>query len=467
MRYLNAHIMNKKVLILVIALGVVAAGALVFLTTGGTGDKTTDNLLVPTVAADVYEETNRLEVSAGTVTIKRVSGEDEVVIDQTDVEVGDTIMVSADGKATLYWFDHSISRLAGGTELTIDQAAYNPENINEADINFEVVSGEVWSKVQAIVDEDSEFLGYAGNVVAGVRGSVFNFAVDGDEVTVESIAHAMTVGDQTMTSGERGNFEKESGDIVSVGAIPDKAWDRDWFKDNLDKDKVDQRRMMAAMMERLRNAIGALPGEPGFEKKMARLDEFMNSDAHPAEKLAVKAKIVALVRAMDVLPNDKLFKYKELLQNKLLEWEESDQKKAFLMKNQVERRLYALYDWVQHNDPTPEQLREFLVKFRSMVGDENEFFQKNPELIGLVEKIIRTLQDKMPGIMRDAEFLRVIDRINDGDESTLDPVVRSAPIGTVDVKPVIDSEPEDPPITDEPRDVIEDEAPFHRGESNV
>jgi hypothetical protein len=448
--------MNKKVLILVIALAVVVAGVLVYVTTGGGGDKTVDNLLVPTAAADVYEDSNRLEVVEGTVTVKRVSGEEEEVIVETDVNVGDTIIVGEDSKAVLYWFDHSISRLAAGTELTIDQAAYNPENINEADINFEVVSGEVWSKVQAIVDEDSEFLGYAGNVVAGVRGSVFNFAVEGDEVIVDSIAHALMVGDETITSGQQGSFKKDSGDKVSVDEIPEDVFERPWYVDNLMQDEADHKRMMGAMMLKLRKAIGVLPGEPGFEKKMAELDKFMKSDASPVEKAAVKAKIVALVRALDVLPNDKLFAVKEMLQEKLIMWEVSEKKKAFLMKQQIERRLFALYDWVQNNDPTPEEIRAYLIKFKGMIGDENEFFQQNPELIRLVEKIIIALQEKMPDLM-EVEFLRIIDKINDAEEAGL--LDRTAPIIKIELQ--------DPPITDEPKDVIEEEAPFYRGESPV
>ena len=463
--------MNKKMLILVIALAVVAAGVLVYLKTGVGGNGDTDNLLVPTAAADVYEDTNRLEVSEGSVTIKRVSGEEEEVTDEADIGVGDTIIVSAEGKATLYWFDHSISRLAAGTELTIDQAAYNPENINEADIGFEVISGEVWSKVQAIVDEDSEFLGYAGNVVAGVRGSVFNFAVKGDEVIVDSIAHALTVGDETLTSGQQGSFKKESGDKISVDSIPDKVWERDWFRNNLESDKIDQKRMIAAMMERLRNALGALPGEPGFDKRMDKLDVFMNSEASPAKKAAVKAKIVALVRALDVLPNDKLFAVKEMLQEKLMSWEMSEEKKAFLMKQQIERRLFDLYDWVQNNNPTPEQLREYLMKFKNMIGNKNEFFKQNPELIRLVRQIIATLQDKMPRLMEEPDFMRAINSLGNLDDPSFAPVIRSAPVWNVnpetDSIKLLDVEVQDPPPTTELRDTIEDEAPFYRGESNV
>ena len=451
--------MNKKVLILVIALAVIAAGIVVYLKTGGGGDKEIDNLLVPTAAADIYEETNRLEVLEGSVTIKRVSGEEEVIADEVDVNVGDTIIVSEDGKATLYWFDHSISRLASGTELTIDQAAYNPENINEADIDFEVISGEVWSKVQAIVDEDSEFLGYAGNVVAGVRGSVFNLAVKDDEVVVDAIAHALTVGDATMTSGQQGSFKKSSGDKVSVDSIPAEVWDRDWFKNNLESDKVDQKRMMAAMMEKLRNAIGVLPGEPSFNDRLSKLDEFMKSDADPKEKEAVKAKIVALVRAMDILPGDKLYSTKVKLQELLLAWETNQKRKEFLMRKSIEARLFALYDWVQANDPTMEEVKAYLSKFRDLLGSDYEFFVQNPELIALVEQIIATLQEKLPELNNEVEFLRVINALQESGDPTFDPTIRSAPVWNIEVQ--------DPAATNETRDVIEDEAPFYRGESPV
>jgi hypothetical protein len=194
---------------------------------------------------------------------------------------------------------------------------------------------------------------------------------------------------------------------------------------------------------------------------MAELDDFMKSDADPAKKEAVKAKIVALVRAMDVLPNDKLYPIKEMLQTKLLEWEMDEDKKQFLMRKQIERRLFALYDWVQTNDPSPEQIRAYLAQFRDLIGSENEFFHQNPELIGLVEKIIRILQAKMPGLMKEVEFLRIIDMINDSEQGAglLD---RTAPIKRLDPDGI---ELLDVKLLD--RDLIEKEAPFYQGESNV
>jgi len=457
--------MKKKVLIPVIALAVVAAGAVVYFSVADRSGSGSDNLLVPTAAADVYEEDNRLEVIEGTATVARASGDEEEVATETTVDVGDTITVSAEGKATLYWFDHSISRLAGGTELTIDQAAYNPENINEADIGFEVISGEVWSKVQAIVDEDSEFLSYSGGVVAGVRGSVYNHAVRGDEVVIDSIAHALRVGDETLTSGEQGGFDKDSGETSFKKDIPEDAWEKPWYKGNIEQDAMAHKQMMAMMMSKLRLSIGVMPGEPTFEDQMARLEKFMNSKASPAEKAAVKAKIMALVRALDVAPDDKMFRFREMLQKQLIDWEPNERKKEFMMKKQIERRLFALHDWVKNNDPSPDELKAFLMKFRGMLGEKNEFFEQNPELIGLIEKIIQILEDKMPGVMEGMDFLHDIDSMNN-EEEVDEPVVRSAPVRTTTAPPVV-IEPQDPPITTEPPEVIKEEAPFHQGESNV
>lgn len=450
--------MKKKVLIPVIALAVLAAGAIVYFSVAGPGGTGSDNLLVPTAAADVYEENNRLEVIQGTVTITRVSGDEEEVTTETTVDVGDTIKVSSDGRATLYWFDHSISRLAGDTKLTIDQAAYNPENINETDISFEVISGEVWSKVQAIVDEDSEFLSYTGNVVAGVRGSVYNHLVNGEVIKIDSVAHALRVGDETLTGGQQGIFNTKTGELSEKKEIPEDRKMNSWYMQNLEEDKIAHYQMMAMMMERLRGAMGAMPGEPDFEDQLAKLDAFMNSDASPAEKAAVRAKIVALVRALDVAPDDKLFRFREILQKKLIDWEPNQHRKQFLMKKQIEGRLFALYDWVSNNDPSSEEVKAFLIKFRGMLGDKNEFFEQNPELIRLVESIIAILEEKMPEVMESMDFLHKIDAMN-GEESADEPVNRSAPINSINLLNVT-------PSTESP-EVINKEAPFHQGESNV
>ena len=446
--------MNKKAYIGIglAALAIVLIAVFASRSNDGSPEADVDNLLLPTAAEDIYEESNRLKVNEGSVTVKRASEkEDEVEAGkETEVEVGDTILVQADSKATLYWFDHSVSRLSAGTELVIDQAAYNPENINETDINIKVVSGEVWSKVQAIVDEDSEFLANAGNVVAGVRGSVFNFAVDGDQVAVSSIAHVIRAEGKTYTSGEWGIFNKETKESVEWGAIPEDKWNEEWFKENMKDDEADQKERMALMMAKLKKAMGAKPGEPEFAERMAKLESFMNSDASEAQKAAVKTKVIGLVRAMDVLPNSPLFETKLMLQEKLIAWEKNEDKKEFLRMKRIEGRLYSLFDWVKSGDLDEAKLQSYLARFENLLGEDLKFFKNNPDLIRLVEKVLKEVEVQYPD-MEVLELLRKIDKLDD--KPSAKPVWKPAVVI--------------PKASTETKEVIEQEAPFHKGESNV
>ena len=57
-----------------------------------------------------------------------------------------------------------------------------------AKFDLNVIKGEVWSKVRNLVDEDSEFLSYSGNIVAGVRGSTYNFIADDKTIVCRHLA---------------------------------------------------------------------------------------------------------------------------------------------------------------------------------------------------------------------------------------------------------------------------------------
>ena len=274
-----------------------------------------DDILAPPAAADYYEDTNRLKVESGAVTVTRNTGEKEVVTEETDVGMGDTITVGMDAEATLYWFDDSISRLSAGTEITIDKADYNPENINETDIGFEVVTGEVWNKVQNLVDEDSEFLSYSGNIVAGVRGSTYNFLVNDEVIEVDSIRHAAFVGEknedevsmvETIMSGNqalinRGDRFTDLNQVMEVKNITKEKLES--LQENIAKDKRDIKTINKKKADRIKKRIGPLPGEAGYEKKMQLIDKKLQS-ASPEEKTKLQIRIAqmqvqeALAKAM-------------------------------------------------------------------------------------------------------------------------------------------------------------------------
>src|SRR3989338_10251146 len=98
-------------------------------------------------AAQMLALTNRLEVEQGSVRLTRVDGEVVEVAAEARVGIGDRIEVSTDGLATIRWFDDSVSRLSGGTDMRVTAADYAPLDPSETHVRFELTAGTVWSKV--------------------------------------------------------------------------------------------------------------------------------------------------------------------------------------------------------------------------------------------------------------------------------------------------------------------------------
>lgn len=297
---------KKKIAIIIAIVIIIVTGAIFITRTGSNSDISIDQILAPTATADYYADENRLKVEKGTASILRANNEEEIIESETTVNIGDTIIISTDGEATLYWFDDSISRLSGGTEITIDKADYNPENINETDIGFEVVTGEVWSKVQNLVDEDSEFLSYSGSIVAGVRGSTYNFVVKDDLVEVDSIRHAAFVGEKigtvidftkTITSGSRALIDqsKKLRNLKQIMKIENISEERlEGFNLNLQKDKTDMKILNQKRVKRLKDKLGSLPGEPDYSKKMKLIDKKLESVTTPSERAELEVRIAQM-----------------------------------------------------------------------------------------------------------------------------------------------------------------------------
>ncbi len=125
--------------------------------------------------------------------VSRAEGTKETVTTATTVAPGDNLTVSNDGFASIQWFDDSVSRLKAGTIIRITATDYNPDDISQTKVNFEVVTGTVWSKVMDLVNGESSFSAQGGGVVSVVRGTVFNMTITTDAVLVDAIEHATFV----------------------------------------------------------------------------------------------------------------------------------------------------------------------------------------------------------------------------------------------------------------------------------
>lgn len=281
---------------------------------GGKSSDQIDKLLAPPTADNFYESKTVLKMTAGSAEVKRADGKTETVTAETNVGPGDTIKILAKGAGVVTWFDDSISRLKEGTELTIDKADFNPENITETKVNFHVVSGEVWSKVRALVDKKSEFLSYSGNVVSGVRGSTYNMIVTNEGVAVESIAHAAFMADfdpktkaigkpKTLVRGQVAKASRVSSGkkvAIEIDKIPPKRLTDSWMVDNDKEDVKIEKVLRQKNLKRLLDRAGALPGEAGYEQKMKQVNDRLGQLKDPIEKSKLETRI-AQMRANESL----------------------------------------------------------------------------------------------------------------------------------------------------------------------
>lgn len=523
--------MSKKIVILFVALLLIGGGAF-FLLRGGQNSNESitqnsnknneedslniDELLVPVAAADFYEDENSLTVNKGSVTVKRASGEEESVEEETTVSIGDTIVVNEESMATIHWFDDSISRLQAGTEMTIDKASYNPENIAETDINLNVIKGEIWSKVQSLTDEDSEFLSYTGSTVAGVRGSVFNFIASDDGVIVESIKHAAFVGE----------WDKESGDIseqtfiidghqakvsdssnVEVAEIPEERFEQDWFKDNKANDERDGALLKEKNIERINKQAGILPGEDGYERKMRLIRKRMEAIQDPVKKAEMQAQLAQMktyeavamfLKNPDSNPEEiakNLERARNIIESSDLSNEVKEQIKKRMqselkiLSRTIEGttshdRLSEMKEVLHDNQmslETDEEKKSLILKkalesrlFELMDGIRNEEIE--PDRIKL---FLERYKEELTNLGADIEgwdgfkeialqFMRELEKM-EGVELNLDEFQKLKEL-LGEEKPVVikrDVYIPPPEPTPEPRDVIIDEAPFHQGESDV
>lgn len=318
-----------------------------------------DKLLAPPTGEDFYNEGNILKVS-GSAEVTHADGKTEVAKGELAVVPGDTIRV-VKGTAVLHWFDDSISRLKEGTELKIDKADFNPENLTETHVGFKVVAGEVWSKVRALVDKKSEFLSQAGGVVSGVLGSTYNLIVSNEGVTVESIEHAAFVAPVDPKTGSRGKTQPlVKGQMVkapvvktlkssfNVQKIPAERLAQGWVVNNDKDDKVAEKVLRQKNLERLRARAGALPGTPEYDEKMSLIQSRLKSVKNADEKARLEARVAqlkaneALVLALEK-PAKGMDEVKERLDDleKIIESSEIPESLRQKIKTQAEIELGA------------------------------------------------------------------------------------------------------------------------------
>ncbi len=152
---------------------------------------------------------------------------------------GDVIYTSEDGLAIIEYFENSVSRLSGDTELVLSRLENIEEDFEVSEIEVVVVRGVVWSKVLNLPSSDSGFFLSVKDVRAFSKEGAFNVRVDEDEFEIGVFNNYISLVDDTevetisygnkVTVSDRGVRNKKISQIRG-----DKE---DWVVQNLENDR--------------------------------------------------------------------------------------------------------------------------------------------------------------------------------------------------------------------------------------
>jgi len=195
-------------------------------------------LLLPLAAFAANEgEVTFLEGSATRTTKK---GEKSPLSMGSKVAEGDTLECA--GKLEITLPDQSIVRLAPGSKLVLDEAAFEEQ---ERSFRATLMLGKAWSKVTSLFSKEQDFEIRTERAVAGVRGTIFQVnAKKNKAVLVKVYAGAVAV----AGTGVMPTKAKQQGPRVQVPG-PQQVTKQQWEK------------IVTAMMQVSVKADGT-PGEP-------------------------------------------------------------------------------------------------------------------------------------------------------------------------------------------------------------
>jgi hypothetical protein len=125
-----------------------------------------------------------LRVERGSATIS-TSGLEQVVASgaETEVKSDDVISVSDDGRASIVWDGYGRTLLDAGTHLSVVEAERPKDESLRARVLVNI--GRTWTRLERILDLDSEVSVGANNVVATVRGTSFGVERQGNQTSIK------------------------------------------------------------------------------------------------------------------------------------------------------------------------------------------------------------------------------------------------------------------------------------------
>jgi PKD repeat protein len=176
-----------------------------------------------------------LRLLGGQVAVQRGSGAFETGEDGTSLREGDTVRTGPDGRASIEYFDGSLTRLDFDTSFTLVTLETLGDPGASRVIQSSQAEGNSYHRVAELADAQSRFEIQTPTATASVHGTEYALLVDEGSTTVAVVEGVVTAG------GSTGSMEISAGKMAIVGTdgvvgpvkqIPPELVDGDWLMFN-------------------------------------------------------------------------------------------------------------------------------------------------------------------------------------------------------------------------------------------
>ncbi len=203
-----------------------------------------------------------LKEFAGDVTVKH-PGEEAFrkASLETELENGAIVKTGAFSKAIIDFYGQAETELGEESELLIEQTELSEENQSPI-IHLNLLSGRIWSRVVSILDLEGEFQAGTSDVVATVRGTSFDLAIDAGGTTLwvaDSVVE--THSDNISFVPENRMLRFQNGQRTGeMERLTDQAKKTEWFTRNSERDEGFYEEMQARLLKQVGGDRLSAPG---------------------------------------------------------------------------------------------------------------------------------------------------------------------------------------------------------------
>ena len=209
----------------------------------------------------------------GTPLIKHLGGNWEPAKQTLELRIGDKIQTQSNDIVEILFFDNSITRLDGNTEITI--STFSKEHATEL-ISLELIKGKIWNKVIQAVSDTSNFIVKTHNSAVSAQNATFDIEVESNTPTkINVIDHIIDVEIiQTATDNVvaktkviegyavevQTSEEKTMAQAAQIVPIEDDYKQNAWFTENISKDAIFIKDLQKKHTDNILASAGTLPG---------------------------------------------------------------------------------------------------------------------------------------------------------------------------------------------------------------